>query len=89
MLRGRQSLPYQMAKNITKKKKKELGQKQIPWMVAESPSNRMISPIRLSCPTRTSSYIAAPAMPSAMTTGPDTCQIIFCKCKTHNFLLFF
>ena len=77
MLRGRQSLPYQMAKNITKKKK-ELGQKQIPWMVAESPSNRMISPIRLSCPTRTSSYIAAPAMPSAMTTGPDTCQIIFC-----------
>lgn len=43
-----------------------------PWIVAESPSRRMISPIRLSCPTRTNSYIAAPPMPSATTTGPDT-----------------
>ena len=41
-------------------------------MVALSPSSLMISPIRLSAPTRMSSYIAAPDMLSAMTTGPDT-----------------
>ena len=44
-----------------------------PWIVAESPSRRMISPMRLSLPTRTNSYIAAPAIPSATTTGPETC----------------
>lgn len=44
-----------------------------PWIVAESPSRRIISPMRLSRPTRTNSYIAAPFMPSATTTGPDTC----------------
>ncbi len=42
------------------------------WMVALSPSSLMISPIRLSAPTRISSYMAAPDMLSAMTTGPDT-----------------
>lgn len=41
-------------------------------MVALSPSSLMISPIRLSAPTRISSYMAAPDMLSAMTTGPDT-----------------
>ncbi len=41
-------------------------------MVALSPSSLMISPIRLSAPTRMSSYMAAPDMLSAMTTGPDT-----------------
>lgn len=46
--------------------------KKAPWIVAESPSNLMISPIRLSWPTRTSSYIAAPPIPSATTTGPET-----------------
>ena len=42
------------------------------WMVALLPSSRMISPISLSCPTLMSSYIAAPPMLSATTTGPDT-----------------
>lgn len=45
----------------------------LPWIVAESPSSLIISPMRLSCPTRTSSYMAAPPIPSATTTGPDTC----------------
>lgn len=40
--------------------------------VASSPSNRMISPMSCSGPTRTSSYIADPPIPSATTTGPDT-----------------
>ncbi len=40
----------------------------------------MISPIRLSLPTRTSSYMAAPAMWSATTTGPDTFLM-----KLHTF----
>lgn len=42
------------------------------WIVALSPSSLMISPIKLSAPTRISSYIAAPDMLSAITTGPDT-----------------
>ena len=46
--------------------------RQLAWMVALSPSSRMISPISLSAPTRMSSYMAAPAMLSATTTGPDT-----------------
>jgi hypothetical protein len=33
----------------------------VTWMVALSPSRRMISPINWSAPTRTSSYMAAPA----------------------------
>lgn len=41
-------------------------------IVALLPSSLMISPIKLSKPTRISSYIAAPAMLSATTTGPET-----------------
>ena len=37
-----------------------------------SPSSLMISPTSFMYPTRTSSYIAAPDMFSAMTSGPDT-----------------
>ena len=44
-------------------------------MVALSPSRRMISPISRSAPTRMSSYMAAPAMLSAMTTGPETLRM--------------
>mmetsp|Transcript_17529 Transcript_17529/g.68000 ORF Transcript_17529/g.68000 Transcript_17529/m.68000 type:complete len:250 (+) Transcript_17529:1102-1851(+) len=42
------------------------------WMVAVSPSRRIISPTSLWTPTRTSSYMAAPRIFSATTTGPDT-----------------
>ena len=41
-------------------------------MVAMSPSRRIISPTSLVWPTRTSSYIAAPDILSAITTGPET-----------------
>src|SRR5437588_1254643 len=41
------------------------------WTNAVSPSRRMISPISFSLPTRTMSYIRAPARPRAMTAGPE------------------
>lgn len=48
------------------------GAKHLTWMVAVSPSRRMISPISFSAPTLTSSYMADPLMLLATTTGPDT-----------------
>ena len=39
------------------------------WMVARSFSRRMISPTSSLCPTRTNSYMALPAMLSAITTA--------------------
>lgn len=48
---------------------------ELTWIVAVSPSSRMISPIRESLPTRTSSYIALPDMWSATTTGPETLRM--------------
>lgn len=54
------------------------------WMVAVSPSKRMISPIRESAPTRTSSYIALPDMWSATTTGPETLRIYLGDKKTYR-----
>ena len=42
------------------------------WMVAWSPSRRMISPTSFVCPTRTSSYICEPDIFAAITTGPET-----------------
>lgn len=42
------------------------------WIVALFPSRRIISPMSLSWPTRINSYMAAPPMLSATTTGPDT-----------------
>ena len=47
--------------------------------MALSPSSLMISPIRLSAPTRINSYIAAPDMLSAMTTGPETLRTYLYK----------
>src|SRR5437870_5318625 len=41
------------------------------WTNAVSPSSRMISPINFSLPTRTMSYIRAPANPRAITAGPE------------------
>ena len=51
------------------------------WIVAVSASRRMISPMRRSAPTRMSSYMAAPAMFSATTTGPDTLRMRLCTCQ--------
>lgn len=65
------------------------------WMVALSPSSLMISPIRLSAPTRMSSYMAAPDMLSAMTTGPDTLRtylqgnsVLLSSCRGHAYTAF-
>jgi hypothetical protein len=54
----------------------------ITWTVALSFSSLMISPIRRSFPTRMSSYIAAPPMLSAMTTGPETFRMYLVGHKT-------
>ena len=51
------------------------------WIVAVSPSNRMISPMSLSAPTLQSSYMAAPNIFSPMTTGPDTFKTLPTSCS--------
>lgn len=53
--------------------------------VAMSPSRRMISPTSSACPTRTSSYMAAPAMRMAVTTaGTLRRQPLVCPKKCHH-----
>lgn len=54
-------------------------------MEAVSPSRRMISPTSFWCPTRTSSYIAAPDIPSAITTARTRQRQRVCKGSFEGF----